>query len=336
MDCCRLPGVSKVKETFVISVPFRTHFYSTKPAFFSLDYGKSISLTWINYNRICDWFKKFYLNNISYAIHFNSLNLSYGGLRCEICNHSEKCGWHKHINTNLPGDAHSCCYNPPWIQRHVTYSNASPRAQVSMESLLPWGEKIKRLRWQKCQGPHPLQRRRPWPKPHTSGLSNAVTVMQSTEFVVQKRSEVHIGDHSLEIGEQRSKTPVMAKDFSFHSKRILSSLSELNEVLAEFKPNYEKFATVPYWRRPARISPNYWTRKRYQAVCKDFGERARSVLQTIETKKKLSATKWSTRISNFLTKLYTVLKLSCGLIGSVSEVYHLFYLINDRMQPFLR
>jgi hypothetical protein len=164
------------------------------------------------------------------------------------------------------------------------------------------------------------------------------SIALSTESYVQMESEVPSTECTPEIGRQLSETLVVADNLNVPMKKTTRSLLELNEVLADFQQNYEKFAAsnCQYFvigedfQGLARITqPGSDIRQ----SAKIFGERARTVLETLERKKKLSANKWSTRIANFLTKLYPVAKLSCGFVGAVAEVRGPICMANKRTQP---
>jgi hypothetical protein len=58
-------------------------------------------------------------------------------------------------------------------------------------------------------------------------------------------------------------------------------------------------------------------------TAKVFGENILTTIQTFERKKSITEGKWTNRVGYFLTKLFPVATLACGLTGAIAEVYSL-------------
>jgi hypothetical protein len=107
--------------------------------------------------------------------------------------------------------------------------------------------------------------------------------------------------------------------------RISKSQSELAEAISDFKKNYENFAMnnprfilIDDDLQNAFTTADAGDDVRHSAQL--FGSGIKSVLRTIETKNKINESKWTTRVGNFMTKLYPVARLSLSLVEAVGNV----------------
>jgi hypothetical protein len=102
-------------------------------------------------------------------------------------------------------------------------------------------------------------------------------------------------------------------------------LLELEEALNEFKKNYVQFAQknrqyVLMEDELTNIFSSDATSGDIKDTAKIFEDNIWKTVRITERRKSLTETKWTARIGQFLTKLYPVARLSCGLTAAIAEV----------------
>lgn len=103
------------------------------------------------------------------------------------------------------------------------------------------------------------------------------------------------------------------------------SQSELSKAIADFKLNYQKFASKN--NQYILIEDDFQSAfQKAQEVdnikhaTQLFGEAVRVTFRIVERKKKLTESKWTHKVGDFLTKLYPVARLSFDVTAAVAEV----------------
>jgi hypothetical protein len=97
-------------------------------------------------------------------------------------------------------------------------------------------------------------------------------------------------------------------------------------AIEEFEGNYTKFAkrNNQYFLIEKDLE-NAFQRPDKEAdikhTAKTFGENILTTVQTLERKASFNEGKWMSRVGHFLSKLYPVATLACGLTGAIAEVY---------------
>ena len=108
------------------------------------------------------------------------------------------------------------------------------------------------------------------------------------------------------------------------------SRSELEEAIAEFKTNYERFAkkNKQFLLIDDEFNGAFQNAQVEQDIRKSartFGDGIQTAMRTIEKKKLATKGNWTTRLGNFLTKLYPVARFCLSLVGPIAGVSLLNY-----------
>jgi hypothetical protein len=103
------------------------------------------------------------------------------------------------------------------------------------------------------------------------------------------------------------------------------SQNELRLAIEEFKTHYECFAAKHrlFLATEADVVHAIRTADRQQDIrsaARLFGEEIANVLRITQEKKRLVDTKWTGRLTNFLTKFYPLARLSLSLTSAIAEV----------------
>ena len=111
------------------------------------------------------------------------------------------------------------------------------------------------------------------------------------------------------------------------SPRLVRSASELTAAVKEFKKNYERFAMKHCQYHDLLIDndfiqvfQNTSAHDDFKNSAETFGQKIKVALQAVETRNKITANKWTTRLGSFLKTLLPVANLSVNLAGALGEV----------------
>jgi serine/threonine protein kinase HipA of HipAB toxin-antitoxin module len=111
------------------------------------------------------------------------------------------------------------------------------------------------------------------------------------------------------------------------SPRLVRSVSELNAAVKEFKENYESFVKKHRQYHDLLIDDDFnhvfqntRAHSDIKSTAETFGEKIKVALRAVESRNKITANKWTTRLGSFLKTLLPVANLSVNLAGALGEV----------------
>jgi hypothetical protein len=107
--------------------------------------------------------------------------------------------------------------------------------------------------------------------------------------------------------------------------RASRSLLELDEAIGEFKRNYDQFANKNsrYILIEEDLEIAFRTANKSDDIkhtAKIFEDNILTTIQIIERKRSITEGKWTHQVGGFLTKLFPVASLACGLTAAIAEV----------------
>jgi hypothetical protein len=102
-------------------------------------------------------------------------------------------------------------------------------------------------------------------------------------------------------------------------------LGELNNAAEEFRLHYQQFAkkNSDFVRTEEELNGAFEKAGKVQNINHSavlFQVEVSAVLKLLERKRQLSASKWTGRLDNFLTKLYPLARLALGQMGAIAQV----------------
>ena len=108
--------------------------------------------------------------------------------------------------------------------------------------------------------------------------------------------------------------------------RTSRSLSELDEAIDEFKRNYDHFAKKNSWyiliEEDLEIAfQSVNKRDDIKHSAEIFGNNVSTTIRIVERKRSIAEGKWINQVGRFMTKLFPVATLACGLTAAIAEVY---------------
>jgi hypothetical protein len=108
--------------------------------------------------------------------------------------------------------------------------------------------------------------------------------------------------------------------------RASRSLSELDEAISEFKRNYDQFANKNsrYILIEEDLEVAFQTANKGDDIkhtAKIFRDNVLTTIQIVERKRSITEGKWTNQVGRFLTKLFPVAAIACGLTAAIAEVY---------------
>jgi hypothetical protein len=114
-------------------------------------------------------------------------------------------------------------------------------------------------------------------------------------------------------------------------------LTELTEALSNFKLHYGQFVAEnnQYILIEDDLQSAFQIASANDDIKKSaklFNEGVAVTLRAVGNKKKVSVSKWTSKVGNFLEKLYPVARLSFDLTARVAEVIHISNVLTSRVR----
>ena len=151
--------------------------------------------------------------------------------------------------------------------------------------------------------------------------------------VVAERKPIHLDSQATEIETGPSFDLVATKLTSSSSHDVGDSdtaapvsraMSELHRAVDEFEKCYKQFSSryivIEEDLESAFQKPKKRELDDLKATAKIFGDNVVTTIKTIEKKQGITQGQWTNQVGLFLTKLYPLARLGCGLMGSIAEV----------------
>lgn len=146
---------------------------------------------------------------------------------------------------------------------------------------------------------------------HLDSQATEIETGPSLDLIATKLASS--GSH--EVGDSDTAAPV---------SQATRAMSELYRAIDEFEKHYKQFSrryiVIEEDLESVFQSPQKRELGDLKATAKIFGDNVVMTIKTVEKKQDITQSKWTTQVGLFLTKLYPLARLGCGLMGSVAEV----------------